>query len=65
MLCTVADLHALGLMARELRVAGVRYADFREPDMDNQATALCTEPLGPDRRRLFRRCPLFNPRGSS
>lgn len=59
--CTVADRHALALMGRELRVAGVRYAEFREPDMDGQPTALCTEPLGPDRRRLFRNCPLYNP----
>lgn len=58
--CTVPDEHALSLLGRDLRVIGVRYADFREPDMGDQSTAICTEPVGADRRRLFRACPLFS-----
>lgn len=57
--CTVADESALELAARHLRVAGIAYAPFREPDLDDSLTALCTVPVEDGQRRYFRRYPLF------
>jgi hypothetical protein len=60
-LCTVPDAHALALAARSLRVAGVPHAEFREPDLGGQLTAVCTGPLDRPLRRHFRRYPLYDP----
>jgi hypothetical protein len=57
--CTVADEPVLELAARHLRVAGIAYAPFREPDLADSLTAVCTAPVGPESRRHFRRYPLF------
>lgn len=59
--CTVPDESALDLAARRLRVAGIVHAPFREPDLGASLTAVCTVPVGHDRRRHFRRYPLFFP----
>ena len=59
-LCTVPDQSALlGLLAR-CNAAGVQTRVFVESDMDNQPTALASEPVDGARRRLFRDLPLFN-----
>ena len=42
-----------------LDLAGVRSTMFFEPDDGKGHTALCTEPLGEENRRLFRRCHLW------
>lgn len=40
--------------ARKLDQAGVRYRIFIEPDRNDEATAIATEPITGERRRLFR-----------
>ena len=40
--------------ARKLDNAGIRYRIFVEPDRDNEATAIATEPIFGEQRRLFR-----------
>ena len=57
MLCRVASEHSLLAAADRLERAGIRFALFREPDRDNEATALATEPLRPDRREILSRYP--------
>jgi hypothetical protein len=48
----------LGIQER-LDLGGVRSALFFEPDDGMGYTALCTEPLGQEKRRLFRRFRLW------
>lgn len=43
--------------ADRLERAGIRFALFREPERDNEATALATEPLCQDRRAVLARYP--------
>ncbi len=57
--CTVADEPALELASRQLRVLGIGHSSFREPDLDDSLTALCTVPVGSESRRHFRKFPLF------
>jgi hypothetical protein len=59
--CTVPDEWALELAARRLRIADIGHAPFREPDLGDRLTAVCTVPVGNDQRRHFRRYPLFLP----
>ena len=40
--------------AQKLDKAGVRYRVFIEPDRNNEATAIATEPIFGEQRRLFR-----------
>ncbi len=42
-------------IAARLDSEGVRHYIFSEPDIDNQCTALITEPVVGDKRRMFRR----------
>jgi hypothetical protein len=56
-LCRVASERELLAAADRLERAGVRFALFREPDRNNEATALATEPLFPERRGLLARYP--------
>lgn len=57
MLCRVASERDLLAAADRLERAGIRFALFREPDRDNEATALATEPLPPERRAVLARYP--------
>jgi hypothetical protein len=59
--CTTTTEWSLEVALRRLRAEGVRLVAFREPDLDDALTAICTGPVTSDRRRLFRRFPLFNP----
>jgi hypothetical protein len=59
-LCRVASERDLLAAADRLERAGVRFALFREPDFDNESTALATEPLGSDRRALLARYPCLS-----
>ena len=43
--------------ADRLERAGIRFALFREPDRDNEATSLATEPLRAERRAVLARYP--------
>lgn len=40
--------------AKKLEKAGVRFRVFIEPDRDNESTALATEPIGGETRRIFK-----------
>jgi hypothetical protein len=49
-LCRVSSERDLLSAADRLDRLGVRFQIFREPDRAGEATALATEPLGPERR---------------
>jgi hypothetical protein len=54
-LCGVADQRDLLAAADHLFRKDIRFCLFREPDRDNEATALATEPIADDRRRCLDR----------
>jgi hypothetical protein len=54
-LCGVASEERLLSAADHLFRCDIRYALFREPDRAGEATALATEPLHDERRRLLER----------
>jgi hypothetical protein len=56
-LCRVASERELLAAADRLERAGVRFTIFREPDRNNEATALATEPLCSQRRGVMARYP--------
>jgi hypothetical protein len=56
-LCRVASERELLLAADRLERLDIRFQLFREPDRADEATALATEPLGPDRRAALARYP--------
>ena len=56
-LCRVASERDLLSAADRLERLGIRFQLFREPDRRCEATALATEPLGPDRRAALARYP--------
>jgi hypothetical protein len=58
-LCTVPDQAALSIIEKRCAEAGVRCKTFREADMDDQPTALATEPVRAPKRRVFQDLPLF------
>jgi hypothetical protein len=54
-ICSAASEERLLAAADHLFRAGINFRLIREPDLANQATALATEPLGGERRRLLER----------
>lgn len=64
---TIDSLIVIGVPDEESLLATHRYVMqhgigavlFREPDLNDQATALCTEAIEPARKRLFRRYKLW------
>jgi hypothetical protein len=56
-ICRVGSERDLLAAADRLDRLGIRLCLFREPDRRGEATALATEPLGPDRRRALARYP--------
>ncbi len=50
----VADEVKLLKCASKLEAQGVRFCLFTEPDMGNEATAIATEAIFGERRRIFR-----------
>jgi hypothetical protein len=56
-LCRVASERTLLAAADRLERAHIRFALFREPDRNNEATALATEPLCAEQRRALARYP--------
>lgn len=62
MLCTVPDEVELRHWAGELSEKKIRRYVFFEDDLGNQATALATEPIQGEARRLFRKLPLWVPK---
>jgi hypothetical protein len=64
--CGVADHEELTRECERLAHHGVRVALFTEPDILDagaRETAVATEPITPERRRLFRRYRLLGARG--
>ena len=53
----VADLTALKSLMYRLQENGIKFVSFREPDLDNELTALCVEP-GTKSRKLLSSLPL-------
>ena len=51
---SVKDQPSLFKVARKLDTTGVRYRIFIEPDRGDEATALCTEIIQGDARRIFK-----------
>jgi len=52
-LCQVSSENELIKAAHKLELVGIQHHIFKEPDIGNQSTALCTEPVSQDRRRAF------------
>jgi hypothetical protein len=56
-LCSVGSQRDLLAAADRFDRLGIRFQIFREPDRDGEASALATEPLGPERRGPLARYP--------
>jgi hypothetical protein len=48
------DQSALFKVAKKLDITGIRYRIFIEPDINDEATSLCTEVISGDARRIFK-----------
>jgi len=59
-LLSVANEQQLLLAVERIASAGIHYAIFHEPDDGMGYTAACSEPVTGDRRRPFRRYPLWD-----
>jgi len=57
----VKDEAALLKALKKLEDNGIRHTVFREADLDDQATAIATEPVYGETRRLFRNYQLLQP----
>ncbi len=53
--CAVPDERRLFQCLDRLRRCGIAYRAFREPDRGNEFTAVGTEPVCGERRRVFKR----------
>jgi len=51
---SIKDEQQLYNSAKKLDKAGIRYRIFTEPDLGGSATAIATEPIFGEKRRLFR-----------
>ncbi len=60
-LCAVPDEAALIAAQAQLQATGIPLRLIIEPDMGNQATALCSAPLTGQDRRAFKSFPLWKP----
>ena len=58
-LLTTPDKASLSMIESRCREAGVQFRTFLEADMDNQPTALATEPINGQGRKLFADMRLF------
>lgn len=56
---TVPDEEALIKAKERVEARGVNLILFREPDLKNEATCFCTEPIGGDLRKVFSNYPLW------
>jgi hypothetical protein len=59
----VPDEDRLLAAHERLEDRGIQSVLFREPDRNNEATALCTEPINGKRRRLFSKYSLWREEG--
>lgn len=58
-ICTIPNEQELMKLQHKLMQLGIKSVLFREPDVDNQATALATEPINSDVRRFLSSYPLW------
>ena len=58
-MCEIPNEESLLLLHDKLHRKKIDSYLFCEPDMNNQATALCTEPLNVQRRKLMSKYPLW------
>ena len=58
-LCTVRDQFRLERELEKLRAAGIRMAEWREPDQNHELTAIASEEISGQHRRFFRNFQLF------
>jgi hypothetical protein len=58
-LTVVKNENKLKAMSKELFEKGIKFVVFREPDRDNEITAIATEPLSFERRRKLSRLQLL------
>ena len=54
-LCSVKNEIKLRNSLDFIRSRGIKCASFEEPDLDNQLTAIATEPVYQDKRHIFRK----------
>lgn len=58
-MCVVRNEAKLREVMSRLDSQQIRFKEFREPDRDNETTALATEPLRGDRRTFFKKYQLL------
>ena len=58
-LCGVRDQSTLERETSRLMSKGIRFVEFHEPDRNDELTAIATEPIAGDARRMFRRYDLL------
>jgi hypothetical protein len=56
---SVPDEERLISAYEKITSRGIKAILFREPDRDNEATALCTEPVYGNVRKIFSKYPLW------
>ncbi len=57
--CGVKTEQEMNAIMQRLYDSGIYYQGYREPDMDHSLTAIATEPLQGDRRKLMKRYQLL------
>ena len=60
-MCSVPDEFALHHAANICSLNGIRQYLFIEDDLGDQATALATEPISGEKRKAFKKFPLWKP----
>lgn len=46
-------------VCKRLEKQGIRFASFREPDIGDQLTSVCTEPVSQEQRAIFKKYQLL------
>ena len=57
--CSVSGEARLEKLIFDLEREEIKFEIFREPDLGNEITAVATEPVSGNDRRMFRRLPLL------
>jgi len=60
-LCAIPGVRELDRLSCELKHQDIDHHMFYEPDYDTGYTAICTEPIYGDARKLFRKYKLWKP----
>ena len=58
-ICSVEDERALQKAICKIEQSGIKYKEFLEPDIGNQLTAVATEPVCGDQRKVFKKFKLM------